>query len=103
AGVQQRECTATNAGHRCAAVAGEHFRDDAERVGELFFVRESLFDRSLRERAVTDLAPARTAHRAGLTDRKRREVVVVHETLSFRWREVIELLLLAKGAQRKNA
>src|SRR6266403_1052727 len=51
---------------------------------------------------VTNLAPARAAQRARLTDRERWEVVVVHVTLELVRRKAVQLLLVGHRAQRRD-
>src|SRR5439155_1102810 len=73
--------------HECLA-------HDADRVRELLLRWKDGRDRSLRERAVADLAPARAAHHAHLADRIRGEVVVVHVALGVDGRERVDDLLI---------
>src|SRR5439155_696942 len=71
AGVHERERRTARRRHRRRAVRLERLAHDADRVRELLFRWKDGRDRSLRERAVADLAPACAAHHAHLADRIR--------------------------------
>ena len=77
-------------------------RHDADRVRELVLVGHHADERALGERAVADLAAARAAERLGLARRERREVVVEHEALPALAGERVDLLLVARGAERRR-
>ena len=59
--------------------------------------------RPLGQGTVADLAPAGTAHEAGLAHAERRELVVVHEALGFLDVEPVDALLVASGAQGEQS
>ena len=59
-------------------------------------------ERPLGERAVADVAALGAAHAAGLPDRERREVVVVHVAPVALERQVVDPLALFLGAQRQQ-
>ena len=103
AGVHQRERRAADRRHRGGPVRLEDVRDDADRVGEVLHRRDHRKQRPLGERAVTDVAALRAAHEAGLPDREGREVVVVDVALGRLEPERVEALLLAAGAERRDA
>src|SRR6266849_2831412 len=48
---------------------------------------------------MSDLAPAGTTQRARLTDRERREVVMVHVPLELFGRQTVQLLLVGHGTK----
>src|SRR5438093_621359 len=100
AGVHERERRTARGRHRRRAVRLERFAHDADRVRELLLRWKDGRDRSLRERAVADLAPARAAHHAHLADRIRGEVVVVHVALGVDGRERVDDLLVAGRTER---
>ena len=75
-------------------------RHHADGVGELFLRRQDRADRAPGELAVADLAAARRAHAAGLTDRERREVVVQHERFFVGALQRVDPLLVLAGAER---
>ena len=56
-------------------------------------------ERALGQRAVADLASARTAEELHFTDRERREVVVQHEPLVELAAHVLDLLLVVGRAE----
>ncbi len=57
-------------------------------------------ERPLRECAMADVAPLRAPHEARLPDRVGREVVVVHVPALLLGRQVVDPLLLLRGAER---
>ena len=76
--IHQRERRPADGAHRRRAVRLERLGHDPDRVREFTRRRDDRFERALRQRAVTDVAPLRPAHEARLADRVGREVVVVH-------------------------
>ncbi len=74
----------------------------ADHVRESLLVRDHPRERSLGERAVADFAPARSAQWLRLAGRVRREVVVEHEALPALARERVDLLFVARGAERRR-
>src|SRR6476660_3872158 len=99
-GVEQRQGGRTDRAHGRRAVGAERLGHLADRVGELLAGRQDRHERTLGQRAVTDLAALRRADAAGLTGAVGREVVVVHVALARGRRERVELLLHAEHVQR---
>ena len=65
---------------RGRTVRRHDLRNNADRVRKFLFCRDQAFKRFARQVPMTDLTPSRTAEIADFADRKRREVVVEHET-----------------------
>ena len=101
-GGEQRQRGRAHRPHRRRAVGLERLRDEPDRVGKLGLVRDHGLERPLGELAVADVAPLRAAHEAGLPDRERREVVVVHEPPLLLEREIVDPLALLRGAERQE-
>ncbi len=81
AGVHHAQGAATDAGHRGGAVALQDVADDADGVGEVLTLRQDGAQGTLGQLPVAQLAAARAALGAHLTDGEGREVVVQHELL----------------------
>jgi hypothetical protein len=100
AGIHQRERPAADGCHGAGAVGLENLADEADGVGEVFRAGQHGFQAALGEGTVADLAAAGAHDAAGLADGERREVVVQHELLAVLGEEVIDDLLVARGAER---
>ena len=100
AGVHHRHRAAADRRHRRRAVRLEDVGDEPDGVGELVVAGNDRRERALRQRAVADLAASGAGETAGLADRERREVVVEHEALVELAADVLDLLLVVRGAER---
>ena len=99
----RRQRAAADARHRRAAVRLEDLADTMRIVyGNLSSSGIMRDERALGERAVADLAAARAAQRLRLARRERREVVVQHEALPALAGERVDLLLVARRAERRR-
>ena len=98
--VHQRQATAAHRRHRRGAVRFGNLAGDADRVG-ISISRHHRFERTLRQCAVADLPPARTADASGFANRVVREVVVQDEFLLAGAAGIgIEFLGVFTGAKR---
>ena len=59
--VHQREHSAAHARHRSRTVRFHDFAGNADGVTKIIFARDDRLERTFRQRAVADLAPARAA------------------------------------------
>ena len=102
AGIHERERRAADRRHRRRTVGLEHFADQAQRVGEL--IRGGSIGTSARSARWPWPISRRpgAAHRAGLADRERREVVVVHVALVRNREDPVDALLVADRAERRS-
>ena len=99
AGVHERQCAGADGGHGGGTVGFHDLRSDADGVGELVEGNHRL-ERTLGERAVTDLAATRAHDAARLTDGEVREVVVQEELfLGLATGPGVEVLRVLGGAQ----
>ena len=78
AGIHERQGTAAYAAHGAGAVRFEDFRHDADCVGEIFFLRQYLYQRPFSQLAVADFAASRSAGRFRFADAEGREIIVMH-------------------------
>ena len=100
AGVHHGHGPSAHGRHRRGPVRFEDVRHDADRVSELVLAGNDGREGAFGERAMADLAAARTAQKRHLADRERREVVVQHEPLVELAADVLDLLLVVRGAER---
>src|SRR5262245_947957 len=103
AGVHQRERAAADRGHRGRAVRFGDVGNDADGVGEDFFLRHHGVESALRQGSVTDLAPSGGAHAARFADRERREIIVEHEAaFDLAQLQTVDVLHVLRGAERRR-
>ena len=98
--VHERHRRTADGSHGRRAVGGENIVDDADRVRELLFGGNDGNERTLRKRAVPDLAAARTADRLRFARAVPGEVVLVHIALGGLFVKSFELLRRAQHVQR---
>src|SRR5690606_3504290 len=101
-GVHQRQGSTADRGHGGRTVGLGDFRDHADGVRELVFLRQHGSNTTAGQAAVADFAATGTAHAATLTDRERREVVVQHEGVLLLAFQGIEQLCIARGTEGGN-
>ena len=98
-GVHERQRRRAHRCHRGGTVRRHHFRDEAQRVGEIFLARHDRNEGSFGEDSVTDLATLGRTHAAGFTVGPRSHVVMVHVTLLVHRGQRIDHLVHARHGE----
>ncbi len=101
--VHQGQRATAHRRHRRRAVRLQDLGGHAHRVWKLLPAREKAFDRTLCQRAVTDLAATGPHHPTHFTDAERREGVMQHEVLRIFLIDPIAILTVVDGAQSRDA
>ncbi len=101
-GVHQREAGGADRRHRRGTVRRHDLGDEAQRVGEVFLVRDDGQDRTGGEGAVADLAALRRTDTAGLAVGPRSHVVVVQVALRVVRRQRVDHLVHAGHRQGQD-
>src|SRR5450631_539187 len=100
--VHQCKTAAAHRGHRTRAIGLQDLRHDPNDIRKLLDTRHHRLHSALRKIPVSDLAPLRRTHHAGLADAERREVVVQHEGFFAFTGQAVDDLRITPRAQRRD-
>ena len=100
AGIHQGQGGAAHAALAGGTVGRQHFRHQAEGIGELFRRGDHRLQRTLGQSAVPDLPAARGTGGLGFAHRITGEVILVHVALFRLFVNGVQLLGIPQGAQR---
>src|SRR5450631_1948754 len=100
--VHQCKTAAAHRGHRTRAVGLQDLRHDPDDIRKLLDAWHHCLHSALRKIPVSDLAPLRRTHHAGLADAERREIVVQHEGFFALTGQAVDDLRVTPGAQLRD-
>ncbi|BAK13688.1 hypothetical protein PAJ_3609 [Pantoea ananatis AJ13355] len=101
-GIHQCQRGTTDRGHRRGTVRFGDFRNHTHGIREIFSFRHHGQHAALRQTTVTDFTTLRRAHHTSLTNGVRREVIVEQEAVGAFAHQLIQVLRIAGGAQRRG-
>ena len=99
ASIHQSQGRTADRALRGRTVGRNNFRNQTQCVREFLDARDNRQQRTFCQRTMADLTTARAAGRAGFADREGREVIMMDITLFLFFKDGVELLRIAQGAQ----